>query len=129
VRARELLDSGAALKQMHKIIEAQGSSGCRNDLGELTADIRATHDGTVAEIDGLRLNRLARTAGAPLDKGAGIKVFKKIGDRVEKDEPLYRIYANDHSGFDLAVVGAAADPGYLVDGLEPGHTNSLTTRS
>ena len=37
-RARELLDSGAALKQMHKIIEAQGPSGCRTDLG--TSDRR-----------------------------------------------------------------------------------------
>ena len=34
-RARELLDSGAALKQMQKIIDAQGPSGCRTDLGTL----------------------------------------------------------------------------------------------
>ncbi len=81
-RARELLDSGAALKQMHKIIEAQGPSGCNTDLGNLQADIPAGHDGVVEAIDCLRLNRLARTAGAPIDKGAGIKVFKKIGDRV-----------------------------------------------
>ena len=40
-RARELLDSGAALKQMQKIIEAQGPSGCRTDLGTLTADIQS----------------------------------------------------------------------------------------
>src|SRR5664280_227481 len=89
-RARELLDSGAALKQMHKMIEAQGPAGCRTDLGTLTADITATSDGTVEAIDCLRFNRLARTAGAPIDKGAGIKIFKKIGDRVEKGEPLYR---------------------------------------
>ena len=56
----------------------------------------------------MRLNRLARTAGAPIDKGAGIKVFKKIGDRVEKGEPLYRIYAYDAPELDLAV--AAAPP-------------------
>ena len=36
-RARELLDSGAALKQMHKIIEAQGPSGCSTDLGNLAS--------------------------------------------------------------------------------------------
>ncbi len=62
----------------------------------------------------MRLNRLARTAGAPIDKGAGIKVFKKIGDRVEKGEPLYRIYAYDAPEFDLAVA-AASDAGYVVD--------------
>ena len=96
-RARELLDSGAALKQMHKIIDAQGPSACRTDLGTLTADILAPQDGVIAAIDCLRLNRLARSAGAPIDKGAGIKIFKKIGDRVEKGEPLYRIYAYDDS--------------------------------
>ena len=108
-RARELLDSGAALKQMHKIIEAQGPSACRTDLGTLTADIAAASDGAVEAIDCLRLNRLARTAGAPIDKGAGIKIFKKIGDRVEKGEPLYRIHAFDQSEFDLALAAAKVD--------------------
>jgi thymidine phosphorylase len=116
-RARELLDSGAALKQMHKIIEAQGPSICRTDLGTLTVDIAASSDGVVSAIDCLRLNRLARTAGAPIDKGAGIKIFKKIGDRVEQGEPLYRIYALDDSEFDLAVAATKLNTGYVIDGL------------
>lgn len=74
-RARDLLDSGAALKQMQKIIEAQGPSDCRSNLGNLTFDVMAGCDGFVSGIDCLRLNRLARTAGAPLDKGAGIRLF------------------------------------------------------
>ena len=105
-RARELLDSGAALKQMQKIIDAQGPSDCRSDLGNLTFDVMAGSDGVVSGIDCLRLNRLARTAGAPIDKGAGIRLFKKIGDRVEKGEPLYRIYAFDQVGTRSAVAGA-----------------------
>ncbi len=113
-RARELLDSGAAMKQMQKIIDAQGISGCRTDLGNLTADIPASSDGAIEAIDCLRLNRLARTAGAPLDKGAGIKVFKRIGDLVEKGEPLYRIHAYDASEFDLAVAASKANSGYTI---------------
>jgi len=113
-RARELLESGAALRQMHKIIEAQGPSGCRTDLGTLIADVPAASDGMVEAIDCLRLNRLARVAGAPIDKGAGIKIFKKIGDRVEKGEPIYRIHAFDQSEFDLAVAAAKVDAGYIV---------------
>jgi thymidine phosphorylase len=115
-RARELLDSGAALKQMQKIIDAQGPSVCRTDLGSLTADVAATSDGIVAGIDCLRLNRLARTAGAPIDKGAGISIFKKIGDRVEKGEPLYRVHSFDRSEYDLAVAAAKAESGYTIDG-------------
>jgi thymidine phosphorylase len=113
-RARELLDSGAALKQMQKIIDAQGSSGCPTDLGNLTAEIAASRDGVVEAIDCLRLNRLARTAGAPIDKGAGIRTFKKIGERVEQGEPLYRIYAFDDSQFELAVAAAKSNDGYIV---------------
>jgi len=115
-RARKLLDSGAAFKQMQKIIDAQGPSICRTDLGTLTNDILASSDGVVSGIDCLRLNRLARAAGAPIDKGAGIKIFKKIGDRVEKGEPLYRIYSWERSEYDLALGAAKIDAGYLIDG-------------
>jgi thymidine phosphorylase len=101
---------------MEKIIEAQGPSTCRSDLGPLTADVLAPRDGVVAAIDNLRLNRLARTAGAPIDKGAGIKVFKKIGDRVDAGEPLYRIYAFDDSEYDLAVAATKTGAGYTIDG-------------
>jgi len=119
LRARDLLDSGAALNQMQKIIEAQGPSICRSELGTLTADVPAPNDGAVSGIDCLHLNRLARTAGAPIDKGAGIKIFKKLGDRVEKGEPLYRIYAFDHSEYDLAVAATQMDTGYAIDGPRP----------
>ena len=115
VRARELLDSGAALRQMQKIIDAQGPSGSNPELGNLTFDVMATSDGIVSGIDCLRLNRLARTAGAPLDKGAGIRLFKKIGDRVQSGEPLYRIFAFDRSEHDLAAAGAKLDTGYAIE--------------
>ncbi len=113
-RAKDLLDSGAALKQMQKIIEAQGPSGCGAEVGSLTADVPTPHDGVVEAVDCLRLNRLARTAGAPIEKGAGIKVFKKVGDWVDEGEPLYRIHAVDQSEFDLVRAGAKADAGYVV---------------
>lgn len=115
-RARELLESGAALKQMQKIIDAQGPSVCRTDLGTLTIDVPAPADGVVTSIDCLRLNRIARTAGAPIDKGAGIKIFKKIGDRVEQGEPFYRIYCMDQPEHDLAVAAARQESGYVIDG-------------
>jgi thymidine phosphorylase len=120
-RARELLDSGAALKKMHKIIDAQGPSPCSNDMGNLSFDVTAHDDGFVSRIDCLQLNRLARTAGAPIDKGAGIKLFKKIRDRVEKGEPLYRVYSFDQSERDLAAKSAENSAGYTIQstGLLP----------
>jgi thymidine phosphorylase len=113
LRARELLENGAAMRQMQKIIEAQGPTPCRDEVGDLTADVRAPNDGVFSTIDCLHLNRLARTAGAPLDKGAGIKLYKKIGDRVEAGEPLYRIHAFEPSNFDLALSMAKVNSGYV----------------
>jgi thymidine phosphorylase len=118
-RARALLDSGAALKQMQRIIEAQGPSTCLTDLGTLTVDIAADKSGVIESIDCLRLNRLARMAGAPIDKGAGIMVLKKIGDQIEQGEPLYRIYACEHSEFELVVAAANAHSGYRINGRLP----------
>ena len=101
---------------MVKIIEAQGPAPFASKIiGSLAIDVRAERDGVVAAIDCLRLNRLARTAGAPLDKGAGIKLFKKIGNRVEQGEPLYRIHAFESSGFDLAVGMAQQDSAYRIE--------------
>ncbi|MFN7192254.1 MAG: hypothetical protein ACK5U4_12545, partial [Rhodospirillales bacterium] len=100
-------------------------SVCRVDLGTLTIDVPASSDGIVSRIDCLRLNRLARTAGAPINKGAGIDVFRKIGDRVEKGEPLYRIHAFERSEYDLAVAAAKTDTGYVIDGARsPSRTAS-----
>jgi thymidine phosphorylase len=113
-RARELLESGAALKKMQGIIDAQGRSNCRNDVGKLTFDVAAADDGTISEINCLQLNRLARTAGAPIDKGAGIRLFSKIGDRVENGQPLYRIHAYDQSELDLAATAASLNSGYTI---------------
>jgi thymidine phosphorylase len=112
--SRELLDSGAALTKMQEIIDAQGPSTCRNDIGRLTFDVHADDDGVISEIDCLQLNRLARTAGAPIDKGAGSRLFRKSGDRVEQGQPLYRIHAYDQAELDLAVAAATRNSGYVV---------------
>ncbi len=126
-RAKSLLDSGAAAKQMQRIIDAQGPSGCRNEIGLLTRDIISDKDGFVHAVDCLRLNRLARKAGAPIDKGAGIALLKKIGERVDAGEPLYRIHACERSEFDLAAAAAKEDSGYLIDGQRPA-TKATTGR-
>jgi thymidine phosphorylase len=111
-RARALLESGAALDAMQRIIAAQGPPPAPCALGELTTDILASRDGTVVGIDNLRLNRLARNAGAPVSKGAGIDLFRKVGAIVHKGEPLYRIHATDHFEFEQAVHAARIDSGY-----------------
>ncbi|MGB8273699.1 MAG: thymidine phosphorylase family protein [Alphaproteobacteria bacterium] len=111
-QARELLDSGRALETMERIIAAQGATTKSYELGPLTEDVASPGDGVVIGIDCFRLARIARLAGAPMDKGAGIELFKKIGDRVSRGEPLYRIYACFPADFRFATERAAEDHGY-----------------
>jgi thymidine phosphorylase len=114
-RARELLDSGAALKSMHAMIAAQGSQNGRFGLGRYMKDVCAGHKGTIGAIHCQRINRIARLAGAPMDKGAGLDLFKRLGDRVETGEPLYRIYSCVPFNFDFALAAAAENSGFSVD--------------
>ena len=112
-QARDILDSGRALEVMSQIVHAQGKQ-TPPPLGQLTRDITAETSGIVAEIDGQILNRIAMTAGAPADKGAGIDLMKKVGDEVEQGEVLYRIYACKPTSFAFANGLAEGDCGYKI---------------
>lgn len=114
-RARELLNSGQALAAMERIIDAQGRNETSYPLGSLVEEIPAPDAGTVAAIDCHRIARIARLAGAPLDKGAGIELLKKVGDPVRRGEPLYRIYACVQADFRFATDLAAEGSGYALD--------------
>ncbi|MCJ9428819.1 thymidine phosphorylase family protein [Kordiimonas marina] len=115
-RAQQLLESGEALKSMNKIIDAQGRQSAQPCAGALTHDVLASKTGTVIAIDCFRINRIARLAGAPMDKGAGIDMFKKVGDTVEAGEPLYRIHACFESDFKFTKAYAEEDSGYALGG-------------
>ncbi|HYC14146.1 MAG TPA: thymidine phosphorylase family protein [Stellaceae bacterium] len=111
-RARELLDSGAALAKLHRIVAAQGTAPGNGGLGHLVREVHAETSGTVAAIDCHRIARIARLAGAPTDKGAGIDLLKKTGEAVERGEPLYRIHAALPADFKFATQAAETDSGY-----------------
>jgi thymidine phosphorylase len=110
--ARDILDSGRALEKMNAIIDAQGKQAREFPLGERTLDVPSATASTVIAIDNLQLARIARYAGAPMDKGAGVDLKKKIGDRVEKGEALYRVYAHHAADLGFAERLLQSDCGY-----------------
>jgi putative thymidine phosphorylase len=91
--ARKVLESGNAYKQMMRIIQAQGPSKTPLIPGKFTQAIMAKKSGKVVTLNNELIAHIARTAGAPTDKGAGVYINKKIGDTVKKGEVLYTIYA------------------------------------
>ncbi len=112
--ARDILDSGRALARMNRIIERQGRQQRSFKPGALTREVCAPRSGVVTGIDNQQMARIARLAGAPMDRGAGADLFKKLGDPVEEGEPLYRIYAQFPADFQFASDLSLKDIGYTI---------------
>ena len=112
--ARDILDSGRALAKMEAIIDAQGRRAGPNHLGRLRHDVAAARGGAVTAIDNLQLAHIARLAGAPMDKGAGVDLHHKLGDTVQAGEPLYSIHAEFNADFQFARESAERDCGFTV---------------
>ncbi len=113
-RAAELLASGAALAAMERLIAAQGPHEAVEQVGAHQHEVLAPHEGTVTAIDCHLIARIARLAGAPMEKGAGIDLLHKVGEAVRRGDPLYRIHATSPTGLDFAVELASESPGYQI---------------
>ncbi len=96
--AHRILSSGEALKKFRQIVAAQGGSPDikSDDLvpGKFKLDILSTASGYVHSIKNKDLVQIARAAGAPTDKGAGLIILKKKGQRVRKGDVIMEVYAD-----------------------------------
>lgn len=97
--ALSILNSGKAEKKFREIIEEQGGNPkIRPDdikIGEKKADINSESDGRILWIKNPEIAAIAREAGAPKDKGAGIELVLKTEDPVRKGQRLFTIYADN----------------------------------
>ncbi len=104
--AEDILKSGKAYEKMKDIIEAQG--GDRNmgpeelPIGTKRTEIYADKDGRVQHVDNLMISKIARAAGAPKDRGAGVLLHCEHGDKVKKGDVLFEIVAEHESKLEFA---------------------------
>jgi len=105
--ALEILRSGKAEEKLREIIGAQGGDpDIKPDdiaLGSERFTVRSKRDGIVLWIDNASIVEAARLAGAPKDKGAGVLLHKKIGDRVSEGEALATVFAERASKLERAI--------------------------
>ena len=105
--AEHFILSGKALKKMREIIEAQGGDPSITSesipLGEHRYSVKAERSGKISHIDNKIISKIARATGAPTDKGAGIYLHKAKGDKVEKGDILFDIYAESEEKLDFAI--------------------------
>ncbi|MCX6707573.1 MAG: AMP phosphorylase [Candidatus Woesearchaeota archaeon] len=95
--AEDIIGSCKAYHQFMAIARAQGLK-IKDEkdiyIGEHTYNYIAEKSGTVRHISNKDISKVARIAGCPKDKGAGIYLYRHKGDRVEKGDKLFTIYAD-----------------------------------
>ncbi|NOJ27761.1 MAG: AMP phosphorylase [Nitrososphaera sp.] len=104
--ARDILKSGKAGKKMREMIGQQGGNPNIKpddiDVGEHRIEVKSERAGTLLWLDNNLLVEIARAAGAPRDKKAGILLQKKIGEKVKKGESVVEIYSEKATKLGLA---------------------------
>lgn len=96
---RKILTSGRALNKFRQIVYAQG--GIRNissDKLKIKANrsnIKSNNYGKIKKVNNYNLNMIAKLLGAPKDKQAGVYLYKRIGDKIDKNETLFTLFSNE----------------------------------
>ncbi len=111
--AQELLTNGKALAKMQQIIKAQGKQP-KLSLGHYRHIVKSSKAGKIHTIDNHIIAKIARLAGAPDDKGAGMFLNKKIHQTVKRNETLYTIYAVSKFKLNLAKDFIKKNKGYSI---------------
>lgn len=111
-KARELLDSGAAYETFDRMIAAQGPPPEQIEIGRFSETVLSRETGTIGAIDCFALAGIARAAGAPVDKGAGLDLSARPGMTISEGDPLYRLHARSQAGLDAARARAFEDTAF-----------------
>jgi AMP phosphorylase len=105
-KARAALADGRALTTFRNIVAAQGGNPAvaSRDLepGPYSLELHTYQAGLVTAVHNPDLVQVARAAGSPRDKGAGILLACQPGDRVERGATLYTIYAEHRHRLEAA---------------------------
>lgn len=107
--ATDILDSGKAFAKFQAICMAQG--GLRDlPKASFTHTIESTCSGTIVNIDNREIARVAKLAGAPKAKSAGVDLLVPLHSVVSKSQPLFTLYAETRGELT-----------YALDFLKQGH--------
>ena len=114
-KVHEVIKSGEAIKKLEEWVELQGGDKkAITDVGLLplahySEDVFLKEEGYVEAIDAEVVGKAALVLGAgretkdsKIDLAVGLKVLKKVGDKIDKSTPGATIYYNDKDKFEAA---------------------------
>lgn len=100
--AENILQSGQAWEKFQKICQAQGGLKAPT-IAKFQHDILAENNGVVSEFDNRNLSRLAKLAGAPHAKAAGVYLHVKLGHQVKPGDKLFTVHAETQGELNYAL--------------------------
>ncbi len=105
--AEHLISSGKALEKLKEIIELQGGdpkvTSDDVQVGDKQVTVKAHKKGRIQYINTRSITAIARAAGAPKSKGAGVYMHVEKGDKLKRGQPLFTIYAESEQKIDVAL--------------------------
>ncbi|VVB78808.1 AMP phosphorylase [uncultured archaeon] len=91
--AQKILDSGKAFEKFVQIIKAQEGHLDGFEKPMFSYEVKSKKNARIKHIDNKIINKIARFAGCPEDAAAGIYLYKKKGEIIEKNQVLFTIFA------------------------------------
>lgn len=102
VKASALLQSGAAFAKFEELVSLQGGKLANLPRAVAIRDVASEKSGYVQSIETEQVGYAALVMGAgrqkstdTIDPLAGIEALVRLGDKVEKGQPLYRLYGGE----------------------------------
>jgi pyrimidine-nucleoside phosphorylase len=106
--AKAAIASGAAFEKFRLLVRAQGGDVTYVDhpqkfpQAQFVEVVKADRSGYLSQVHARIIGEAAMTLGAgrmkkgdPVDHAVGFIIHQKVGDFVERNQPLFTIYAND----------------------------------
>lgn len=110
--AAQTLADGRAWTKFQRICEAQG--GMREPSRSTHRQpLLARSAGRITDIDNRKIAKLAKLAGAPEAKAAGIELHVRLGSMVSAGQPLCTLHAEAPGELAYALQYAVANPGIM----------------
>jgi pyrimidine-nucleoside phosphorylase len=126
------LSGGSALAKLKQLVAAQGGDVTVVDVPDLlpraslVETVLSPRSGWLSEVNAREIGLTAVDLGAgrakkgdPIDHAVGLVIHHKVGDRVQKGEPLFSVHANDPAKLAAAKARALAAHKFSVKKVKP----------
>lgn len=130
--AEKSIVDGSAFEKFRVLVQAQGGDVSYLDdpskfpRAQYVEEVKSPRRGYLAQIQARSVGEAAVALGAgrarksdPVDHAVGFVVHHKVGDRVEKGEPLFTVHANDPQRLSEAREAVLSAHVFSVDPVEP----------